>query len=80
MRRAFSLGYSYIVALSPSERYILNLFRHTANSPLLCFVIVEAAQAGCGDFLADARVSRLEGKCDDKDVYWLIQFVTVPDT
>jgi hypothetical protein len=33
------------------------------------------------DFVADARVSTLKGKCDDnKELYWLIQFVTVPDT
>jgi len=38
-------------------------------------------QAGFGDFLGDTRVSRLKGKCDyNKEVYWLIQFVTMPDT
>ena len=42
---------------------------------------MKLAQAGFGDFIADARVSRLKGKCDDnKEVYWLMQFVTVPDT
>jgi len=42
---------------------------------------VKLVRAGFGDFLAEARVRRLKGKCDDnKEVYWLIQFVTVPDT
>jgi len=83
MRCDFSLGYIDIAALSPWERYILYPFRHTAISQLLCLIRVEAeklGQAGFGDFLADARVGRLKRKCDDnKEVYWLIQFVTVPD-
>jgi hypothetical protein len=70
----FSLGYYDIAALSPWEGYI----RLTAISKLLCLRAVEAAklgQAGFGDFLADGRVGRLKGKCDDnKEVYWLIQF------
>jgi len=33
---------------------------------------VKLAQAGFGDFLADNRVSRLKGKCDDnKEVYFV---------
>jgi len=80
----FSLGYNDTAALSSWERYILYPFRLTVISQLLCLIRVEAAklaQAGYGDFLADTHVSRLKGKCDDnKEVYWLIQFVTVPDT
>ena len=80
----FSLGYNDTAALSPWERYMLYHFGLTAISQLLCLRTVEAvklAQTGFGDFLADARVSRLKGKCDDnKELYWLIQFVTVPDT
>ena len=42
---------------------------------------MKIAQPGFGDFLADVRVSRLKGKrCDSKEVHWLVQFVTVPDT
>ena len=38
---------------------------------------MKLAQAGFGDFLAEVRVSRLKGKCDDnKEVYWLIESVT----
>jgi len=41
----------------------------------LCLIRVEAvklAQAGFGDFLADTRVRRLKGKCDDnKEVYFV---------
>ena len=38
---------------------------------------MKLGQAGFGDFLADCRVGRLKGKCDDnKEVYWLIQFDT----
>ena len=77
----FILGYNDTAALSPWEQYILYPFRITAISQLLCVVRVEArklAQAGFGDFLADVRMNRLKGKCDDnKEVYWLIQFVTV---
>jgi hypothetical protein len=84
MRHAFSYGYNDTAALSPWEGYILYRFRHTAIGQLLCLRRVETeklAQAGFGDFLADAHVSRLKGKCDDNnEVYWLIQFVTVPDT
>ena len=60
----FSLGYNNTAALSPCERHILYPFRLTANSQLLCLMTVEAAklaQAAFGDFLADARVSRLRG-------------------
>jgi len=33
---------------------------------------MKLAQAGFGDFLADARVSRLKGKCDDnKEAYFV---------
>jgi hypothetical protein len=84
MRHAFSLGYNDTAALSPWERYILYPFQLRAISQLLCLIRVEAvklAQAVFGNFLADAHVSRLKGKCDDnKEVFWLIQFVTVPDT
>ena len=83
MRRAFILGYDDTAALSPWERYSLYHFRLTAIRQLLGLVRVEVAKlehAGFGDFLADARVGRLKGKCDDnKQVYWLIKFVTVPD-
>ena len=76
----FSLGYNDTAALSPWERYILYYFRLTAISPPLCLRRVEGVklgQAGFGDFLADCRVGRLKGKCDDnKEVYWLIQFDT----
>ena len=42
---------------------------------------MKLAQAGFGDFLADGRVSRLKGRCDDnREVYWLIQLLIVPDT
>ena len=78
------MGYNNTAALPPWELNILYSFRLTAVSQLLCLMKVEAAklsQAGFGNFLADAHVSRLKGKCDDnKEVYWLIQFVTVPDT
>jgi len=84
MRHVFSYGYNNIAALSPWEWYILYPFQHTAISQLLCLMRVEnmkLAQAGFGDVLADTRVSSLKGKCDDnEEVYWLIQFVTVPDT
>ena len=84
MRRAFSFGYSDIAVLSPWELYILYPFRLTAIRQPLCLRRVESAklvQAVFGDFLSDARVSRLKGKCDENnEVYWLIQSVTVPDT
>ena len=39
------------------------------------------AHAGYGEFLPDTRMSRLKGKRDDnREVYLLIQFVTVPGT
>ena len=80
----FTLVYNVNAALSPWEWYILYRFRLAAISQLLCLSRVEAVkllQAGFGDYLADAHVGRLMGKCDDnKEVYWLIQFVTVPDT
>jgi len=42
---------------------------------------VKFAQTGFGDVLPEARVSRLKGKRDDnKEVYWLIKYVTVSDT
>jgi hypothetical protein len=44
--------------------YLPKKGRLTANSQLLCLMAVEAAklaQAAFGDFLADARVSRLRG-------------------
>ena len=80
----FSLGHNNTAALFPWERYILYPFWLTAISQLLCLgrvVAAKLAQAGFGDFLADARVSSLKGKCDDsKEVHLLIQSVTVPDT
>ena len=42
---------------------------------------MKLAQAGFGDFLADTRVRKLKGKRDDnKEVYFVIKFLTVPDT
>jgi hypothetical protein len=42
---------------------------------------VKLAQAGFGDFLADTRVRKWKGKLDDnKGVYFVIKFLTVPDT
>ena len=64
----FSLGYKDAAALSPWELYVLYPFRLTAISQLLCLRTVETAklaQAGFGDFLAEAHVSRLKGK-----VWW----------
>jgi hypothetical protein len=78
MRHAFSYGYNHIATVQSIP------IRLTATRQLLCLIRVEAtklAKAGFGDFLADARVSRLKGKCDEnKEVYWLIQLVTVLDT
>ena len=67
MRHAFSYGYSHIAALSACEQYILCPFRHTSIRQLLCLMtveVVELAQAGFGDFLADSGVSRLKGSRD----------------
>ena len=68
----------------PGKGTFCTPFGLTAISQLLCLRRVEAAkllQAGFGDYLADAYVGRLKGMCgDNKEVYWLIQFVTVPDT
>jgi len=70
--------YKDTAALSPWERHILYPFRLIAISQLFCLIRVEEAklvQAGFGDFLADARVIRLKGKCDDnKEVFCLTQF------
>ena len=42
---------------------------------------MKLAQAGFEDFLADTRVGKLKGKRDDnKEVYFVIKFLTVPDT
>ena len=75
MWHAFSHCYNHIAALSLWEQYILRPFRHTSIRQLLHLMGVQAvklAQAGFGDFLADNRVSRLKGKCDDnKEVYFV---------
>ena len=75
MRHAFSYGYSHIAALSPWEQHILCPFRQTSIRQLLCLMtveVVELAQAGLGDFLADTRGRRLKGKRDDnKEVYFV---------
>ena len=42
---------------------------------------MKLAQAGFEDFLADTCVGKLKGKRDDnKEVYFVIKFLTVPDT
>jgi hypothetical protein len=42
---------------------------------------VKLAQAGFEDFLADTRVRELKGERDDNNVvYFVIKFLTVPDT
>jgi len=42
---------------------------------------VKLAQAALGDFLTDTRVRELKGERDDnKEVYFVIKFLTVPHT